>query len=95
MRISDLFIGSDSGPLYIAEAVGTKTISLFGPTNPLFSAPRGKEHTCIYNKLFCSAEDNEQNCILIAGLNCKTIDCMKMIKPDDVYKAVVAQLSIV
>ena len=90
VRRADVFVGTDSGPLYIAESVGTKTLSLFGPTNPLFSAPRGKGHTYIYNKLFCSADDNVQNCKLIAGLNCRTVDCMKIIKPVDVYNSISA-----
>ncbi len=37
-----LFIGSDSGPGHIATAVGTPTLTLFGPTDPRLWAPRGK-----------------------------------------------------
>ena len=37
-----LFIGNDSGPGHIAAAVGTPTLTLFGPTDPLLWAPRGK-----------------------------------------------------
>lgn len=80
IRRAKLFIGADSGPLYLAEAVGTPTLSLFGPTNPLFSAPRGTMHAFMYEQLFCSAPVSMQNCMLQAGLNCRTIDCMKMIK---------------
>jgi len=29
----DLYIGPDSGPMHVAEAVGTKIVSLWGPTN--------------------------------------------------------------
>ena len=35
-----LFIGNDSGPGHIAAAVGTPTLSLFGPTDPRVWAPR-------------------------------------------------------
>lgn len=90
IKRADLYVGSDSGPLYLAEAVGTRTISLFGPTNPLFSAPRGSNHKYIYHKLFCSADNDKQNCKLIAGLNCKTYDCMNMIKPIDVYNMIIS-----
>ena len=38
---AQLFIGNDSGPGHIAAAVGTPTISLFGPTDPRIWAPRG------------------------------------------------------
>lgn len=81
IKRADLFIGADSGPLYLAEAVGTPTLSLFGPTNPLFSAPRGRNHEYVYESLFCSAPVDKQNCKLLAGLNCRTLDCMKMLKP--------------
>ena len=37
-----LFIGNDSGPGHIAAAVGTPTLTLFGPTDPRLWAPRGK-----------------------------------------------------
>ena len=84
IRRADLFIGADSGPLYLAEAVGTPTLSLFGPTNPLFSAPRGAKHKYVYETLFCSAPADMQNCKLLAGLNCRTLDCMKLIKASTV-----------
>lgn len=34
LQLSQLFIGNDSGPLHIAEAVGTPVVAIFGPTNP-------------------------------------------------------------
>ncbi|MBM3461095.1 MAG: glycosyltransferase family 9 protein [Armatimonadetes bacterium] len=39
-----LFVGNDSGPLKIAEAVGTATISLWSDTWPEQAAPRGPRH---------------------------------------------------
>ncbi|MCY3766034.1 MAG: glycosyltransferase family 9 protein [Gemmatimonadetes bacterium] len=36
----DLFIGNDSGPGHIAAAVGTPTLTLFGPTDAVTWAPR-------------------------------------------------------
>ncbi len=35
-----LFVGNDSGPGHIAAAVGTPTLSLFGPTDPHVWSPR-------------------------------------------------------
>jgi ADP-heptose:LPS heptosyltransferase len=44
---ADVFIGNDSGPAKIAEAVGTSTLSFWGPTSPRFIGPRGSAHvTC-------------------------------------------------
>jgi len=38
LRECDLFIGSDTGPLHIAAAAGTRTIALYGPTDPAVNA---------------------------------------------------------
>ncbi|MCH7685097.1 MAG: glycosyltransferase family 9 protein [Planctomycetes bacterium] len=38
---SSLFIGNDSGPGHLAAAVGTPTLSLFGPTDPQRWCPVG------------------------------------------------------
>ena len=40
MERADLFIGNDAGPGHVAAAVGTPTISIFGPTDPRIWAPR-------------------------------------------------------
>jgi heptosyltransferase-2/heptosyltransferase-3 len=47
---SDLVIGADSGPLHLAVAVGTPTIHLFGPADPVLFGPwsdRPAEHVVI------------------------------------------------
>ena len=40
LHSADLFIGNDSGPGHIAAAVGTPTLTLFGPTDAETWAPR-------------------------------------------------------
>lgn len=40
----DLFVGPDSGPAYMAWAVGTRTLTLFGATVPETSGPCGPGH---------------------------------------------------
>ena len=42
-----LYIGNDSGPGHLAAAVGTPTISLFGPTDPSLWRPLGSRSTVI------------------------------------------------
>jgi len=88
IKLSDIFIGSDSIGLHLAGAVGTPSIGIFGPTNPSFSNPQGEIHNVIYKKLFCSAADNNQYCTRNAGKSCPTIDCVKNINPDEVMERV-------
>jgi lipopolysaccharide heptosyltransferase II len=38
-EIVDLYIGNDTGPTHVAAAVGCRTIAIFGPSDPRFSAP--------------------------------------------------------
>ena len=38
---ADAYLGNDSGPTHLAAAVGTPTVTLFGPTNAVIWAPRG------------------------------------------------------
>lgn len=49
LKQCDLFIGGDTGPMHMAQAVGTQVIALFGPTNPARLGPRGDSHITIYH----------------------------------------------
>ena len=50
----DVFVSGDTGPLHVAALVGTPTVSLFGPTDPRRTAPRGEGHKIIRRDLDCS-----------------------------------------
>lgn len=84
IRRSSLFIGSDSAPLHAAGAVGTASIGIFGPTNPEFSKPVGKQHQVLYHKLYCSAAEDRQYCTRNGGFTCATVDCMAMINSNEI-----------
>jgi heptosyltransferase II len=43
LSICDLMISNDTGPAHIAAALGTRTIVIFGPTNPKTTHPLGAE----------------------------------------------------
>jgi heptosyltransferase-1 len=38
-RRAALFVGGDTGPMHLAALLGTKTLALFGPTDPLRNGP--------------------------------------------------------
>lgn len=43
----DVFVTNDTGMMHVAAGVGTPTLSLFGPTDPLQWAPIGRRHRFI------------------------------------------------
>ena len=44
LSLLDVFICNDTGVLHVAAAVGTKTVAIFGPTDPTQWNPLGAEH---------------------------------------------------
>ncbi len=51
----DLFIGNDTGPAHLAEAVGTPTVRVFGPADPLRWAPLdARRHPIVRHAVPCS-----------------------------------------
>jgi len=61
----------DSGPMHIAAAVGTPTVALFGPTDPVRHKPYGAGHTVVEKpvvcrpcyKRICSRQDTPHLCM--------------------------------
>ena len=49
----ELFLGVDSAGVHIAGAVGTPTVSLYGPSSPETWAPKGKRHIVIRKDFPC------------------------------------------
>ena len=49
----EVCLTGDSGPMHIAAAVGTPTIALFGPTDPVRHKPYGAGHITIEKPIEC------------------------------------------
>ncbi len=82
----DLYITCDSGPMHISAAVGTPTIALFGPTDPVRHGPRGVDHAVVKKDIQCSpCYDRE--------CKCKEHDCMQAIQVEDIVEVVERWLS--
>lgn len=54
LRKVDLVVGGDVGPLQIAAAVGTPTVSIYRSSDPRRSGPRGAHHAIIQAPVDCS-----------------------------------------
>lgn len=85
-----LLITNDGGPLHIAVAQGTKTISIFGPVDEKVYGPfpPGERHLVIKNDaLFC------RPCYKNFKLpECKHKNCLEGISPDTAIKAAIESL---
>ena len=72
---SALFVGSDSGAMHVATAVGTPVVALFGPSNPAEWGPRGGAAEVIYKGLDCrtcfhpTCLRGEQNCMQLITID--------------------------
>lgn len=82
----DLVIANDSGPAHLAEAVGTKSITIFGPADPNRWAPLEQTvNRVIYKKVACSPCPHWE---------CPTDHrCMRRIRVSDVLSVAEALLS--
>lgn len=81
----DLLVSNDMGLAHIAPAVGTKTLVIFGPTNPNMTAPFSPRSRVIREEVECSP------CML---RDCP-IDhrCMTRISADEVFEMAKADLA--
>jgi lipopolysaccharide heptosyltransferase I len=81
----DVVIGNDSGTIHLAAAVGTPVIALFGPTDPIRTAPYGANHKVISAELHC------QPCF---RKKCRFKDhsCMQAITPEMVLSEIIPLL---
>ncbi len=54
LRSAVLAVGNDSGGVHLAAGLGVPTVTIFGSTTPLWTAPLGERTTNIYLDRFCS-----------------------------------------
>lgn len=92
LSCADLYLGNDSGPKHLAVAVGTPTITIFGPEDPFewHPYPKGKHPLHFIEGLKCR-KDHLPGFRPWCGLNeCVAEEhrCMKMIAEDDVFRTI-------
>ena len=85
LRRAACAVGVDTGPIHVAAAVGTRCVTLFGPSDPARTAPCGGGHINLSAGLDC------QPCL---AAPCEHNGaCMRMIEPAAVVNAVRTVLS--
>lgn len=84
-----LFIGNDSGPVNIANFLGKPTLSIYGATNPEFTASKEAHQIFVQKLLCCSSKQNEKYCAIGVGVyDCPGVQCMNLLSVDEVYDKV-------
>ncbi len=84
-NMADALICNDCGLAHLASLASIKQFIIFGPETPTVFGPSGEDKWIIYSGLPCSP--------CLSALNnrdsaCKDNKCLRIIKPDDVYKLI-------
>lgn len=79
LRRADVLVAADSGPLHMAQAVGTKTVALFGPKDPAIYGPRRTRSIVLRYPV---------PCVPCGRRDCDAPICVQGIPVDDVRAAV-------
>jgi len=87
LRRCNLYIGGDTGPMYIASLVGIPLVVVYGPTDPILYEPFGL-HRKVMKEVGCNP------CYPYRKRSCKEIDCLRAIGIEDVFEAAKEMLSI-
>ncbi|GAG37535.1 unnamed protein product, partial [marine sediment metagenome] len=85
MSKCDCVVCNDSGPLHVAVAIGTKTVSIFGPSdqNVYGPYPKDKRHITVTKDIEC------RPCYKRFKIpDCEKIDCLRGLEAKEVFLAV-------
>ena len=85
LRLSELMITNDTGPMHVAAALGKPLIALFGPTEPRRTGPYGQLENVLRIDLPCSP------CMKSYCAYEKPNECLKAISPTMVFEHVKKQ----
>jgi len=77
MKMSDLVITNDSGPMHIAACANAKIISIFGPTDPRRCGPRCESPIIL---------TGEAGCLGCYKKECNDLICMKTLSIERVFE---------
>lgn len=84
LKKCNLAVVNDGGPLHMAVAAGTKTVSIFGPVDPVIYGPYPSEgHRIVTAQLACRPCYRK-----FRRAACEHVSCLKNIEVEDVFKEV-------
>jgi lipopolysaccharide heptosyltransferase I len=76
IRLSELVISNDTGPMHVAAALGKPVLAVFGPTDPRRTGPYGQLEHVVQTQLPCVP------CMKSYCTNPRPLECLRAISPD-------------
>ncbi len=87
LRLSELLVTNDSGPMHVAAALGRPVVGLFGPTEPRRTGPYGQVERALQMRLPCVP------CLRGHCRHTPPLECLTALPPDRVRRAVLDRLA--
>ena len=87
VRLSDLMVTNDTGPMHVAAALGKPVVSMFGPTNPRQTGPYGQVEEALRISLPCAP------CLKSTCSYAKPMECLRALLPATVLETTERQLA--
>jgi ADP-heptose:LPS heptosyltransferase len=80
IRLSELMISNDTGPMHVAAALGKPVVAIFGPTEPRRTGPYGQLQNVVRIDLPCAP------CLKSHCTYFKPMECLRAIAPETILK---------
>jgi ADP-heptose:LPS heptosyltransferase len=89
LKKASIVIANDSGPLYLASAVGARTVGIYGPSSDDLVAPCEEKHRSVRHPVWCQPCYRPEN-VTRGYIRCSsgTWACMLALQPEKVCEAV-------
>jgi ADP-heptose:LPS heptosyltransferase len=86
LSMSDLYIGNDSGVSHLAACMGTRSITIFGPTDPLLWKPLGNSVSVVQSEVECAPCGDDYS------RGCRGRICLAAVSVESLYTAAGKQM---
>jgi lipopolysaccharide heptosyltransferase II len=86
LRVSELLVTNDTGPMHVAAALGKPVVAIFGPTEPCRTGPYGQLQRVVQLSLPC-VPCLKPRCVFV-----KPLECLNAISPAMVHERVCKEL---
>jgi heptosyltransferase-1 len=87
IRLSELMVTNDTGPMHVAAALGKPVVALFGPTEPHRTGPYGQLDNVLQLALPCVP------CLKPRCTWSKPFECLRALPPEAVVEAVLKRVT--